>query len=371
MRKLKILHAADLHMDSAFQGLGAGKASVRRSEQRQLLARLSALCRQEQVDLVLLSGDLLDSESTYSETGEALVSCLADIAVPVFIAPGNHDFYCPRSVYARLKLPENVHVFRRSSLECVELAEPGVRVYGAAFTDKNSAPMLDDFHAMGGDDLYEVLCIHGEVDTAGSPYNPISSRQLASSGLHYAALGHVHSASGLLKAGNCHYSWPGCPEGRGFDETGEKYVNIVTLEGDKCSLEQKCIALRRYEILKADITDEEPLLLIHKLLPDETVRDIYRIVLCGETERAPDTAALHYNLSEFFFALQIVDKTRLRRSIWEQAGEDSLRGLFLEKLRSRYEQCADDEERLLVEQAARWGLAALDRGEEVVSHEDK
>ena len=72
MTEIKILHAADLHLDSPFEGLSAGKASIRRAEQRELLGRIADICREERPDLVLLSGDLLDSEHTYFETGEEL-----------------------------------------------------------------------------------------------------------------------------------------------------------------------------------------------------------------------------------------------------------------------------------------------------------
>ena len=77
------------------------------------------------------------------------------------------------------------------------------------------------------------------------------------------------------------------------------------------------------------------------------------------------------NLEEFFFELQLRDNTRLKQSVWEKAGEDTLRGLFLMKLRAKYERARTDEERSRIEQAARWGLAALDNREEVVRHEDQ
>ena len=96
-RTLKILHSADLHLDSPFEGLSAGKAAMRRGEQRELLGRLAALARQEDVDLVLLAGDLLDSDNSYFETGEELVRWLGAMGAPVFIAPGNHDRYTSQS----------------------------------------------------------------------------------------------------------------------------------------------------------------------------------------------------------------------------------------------------------------------------------
>ncbi len=269
MSELKILHTADLHLDSPFEGLPAGKAALRRGEQRELLARLSELVRTEGVQLVLLAGDLLDSDNTYYETGEELVRCLSGIGVPVFIAPGNHDFYTPRSPWARLKLPANVRIFTKSEITCVELPQLDLRVFGAAFCEKRSGPLLRGFSAEKKPGMRNLLVLHGEVGVKDSAYNPITEEELAQSGMDYAALGHIHKASGLRRAGRTWYSWPGCPEGRGFDETGEKTVNLVTLSGDgACRLETRGIALRRYEKLTVDVTGADPLLAVHTQLPD-------------------------------------------------------------------------------------------------------
>ena len=368
---LKILHAADLHLDSPFEALPAGKAAIRRAEQRRLLGALAELAAAEDVDLVLLSGDLLDSGSSYFETGEELIASLRRMVVPVFIAPGNHDPYTPGSPYARLRMPENVHVFTENAVRSVVLPELNARVYGAAFTGKSSPALLADFHAAEEPGVWKLLCLHGELGSPVSPYDPITEEQLAASGLDYAALGHIHKASGLHRAGDTWYSWPGCPEGRGFDECGEKTVNIVTLDDEGgCELKTASIAARRYAVLTVDVTAADPLLAIVTQLPDDTVKDVYRIVLTGETESAPDLKKLYANLSEMFFELQLRDETRLRRSVWERAGEDSLRGIFLKKLRRRYDGAASDEEKKQIEQAARWGLAALNNAEEVVQHED-
>ncbi len=372
MSELRILHTADLHLDSPFEGLSAGKAALRREQQRELLGRLAALAREEQVQLVLLSGDLLDSDKSYYETGTELARCLAGIPAPVFIAPGNHDFYSPRSPWERIKLPGNVVLFTDSEIRAVPIPQLGVCVYGAAFTEKRSGPLLRGFRAERREGVKNLLVLHGDVDAQpDSPYDPISRQELAESGMDYVALGHVHTAGGLRRAEKVWYSWPGCPEGRGFDETGEKTVNLVTLGDDgSCRLEQRCIALRRYEVLRVDVTGSEALLAVHTRLPDDTVRDVYRIVLTGEVEEYPDLRRLQANLSELFFELQLRDETVLRRGLWERAGEDSLRGLFLKKLKKEYDEAPDEQARRVIEQAARWGLAALDNAEEVVRHDD-
>ena len=368
MNALRFLHAADLHLDSSFEALRSGKAAVRRSEQRQLLARMAELVQREKLQLVLLPGDLLDSELSYAETGEALIAALRQMEVPVFIAPGNHDFYTPNSPYARLSFPENVHIFTENALRAAELPALGLRVYGAAYPGKESAPLLRGFHAEN-DGCWNLLCLHAELTKRPSPYAPVTEEELAASGLHYAALGHIHKASGLCRAGSTWYAWPGCPEGRGFDETGEKSVSIVELDEQGCRLTPVSIALRRYEDLRVDVTDQDPLLAIHSQLGDDTGRDVYRITLTGELDAPPDLNRLQRNLEEMFYALQLRDETRLKESVWERAGEDSLRGLFLKKLRAAYD-AAGEEEQALVEQAARWGLAALDHREEVLVHDD-
>ena len=90
---IQILHAADFHLDAPFASLNAEQAAERRGEQRELLARLAELARTRGADLVLLSGDLFDGGELYAETGQALVRTLGQTGCPVFIAPGNHDFY--------------------------------------------------------------------------------------------------------------------------------------------------------------------------------------------------------------------------------------------------------------------------------------
>ena len=75
-------------------------------------------------------------------------------------------------------------------------------------------------------------------------------------------------------------------------------------------------------------------------------------------------AALRRELEGRCFGLRLRDETRLRRDVWARAGEDTLRGTFLRMLRERYEAAEDSAARELVDRAARWGLAALDRREE-------
>ena len=356
---IRILHAADLHLDSPFDALSEEKAALRRREQRELLRSLAGIRAEQGAQLVLLSGDLFDSDASWAETEELLSLTLSEMAVPVFIAPGNHDYYSSAGRWARLRLPENVYVFTSPDFDGVVLGELGVRVWGAAFTDNYSEGRLGELRIPRQDNFTELVCIHGEAGAPASRYNPITEAELAASNADYVALGHNHSFSGLRKAGNTYYAWPGCPEGRGFDECGEKGVLIVDAEPGSVRAKFIPTGARRYEKLRVPAGGLEDF-----RLPDGAQDNIYEITVTGETDKEPDMAALYRALEPRVFALRLKDETRLRRDVWERAGEDSLRGVFLRMLRDRYGSARTDAEREEITRAARWGLAALDGREE-------
>lgn len=364
---VRILHAADLHLDSPFEALSGTQAAQRRREQRDLLRALPELARAHGAQIILLAGDLLDSGSPYPETAKALAETFAGCEAEVFLAPGNHDYYSAGAPYARLTFPENVHIFRTQRIEAVALPELGVRVWGAAFTDSRCPALLRGFSVPKEPGLLDVLCIHAEVGNPASAYNPVSAADLAHSGLDYAAFGHTHRFGGVQRAGGTVYAWPGCMEGRGFDETGEKGVLLADVAAGDVQAQFLPVPGRRYEILRVDVTDADPVQAVLAALPEGAARNICRIVLTGETDRAPNPAALRAALEGRVFAMQLRDETRARRDLWARAGEGTLRGQFLAQLKQKYDAADSDRDRETIVMAARWGLAALDHDEEVVT----
>ena len=355
---LKIIHGADFHLDSPFAGLSPERAAQRRGEQRELLDRLAGLAREKQADLVLLAGDLLDSERVFRETAQALRAALAAIPCPVFIAPGNHDFYSPRSVWTSLDWPENVHIFTSDALEAVEV--PGCTLWGRAFSDAHQTACPLEGLAVPGDGRLHIACVHGCVGT-GNDYGPITPGEIAASGLDYLALGHVHQGSGLQREGGTWWAYPGCPEGRGFDETGEKGVLYVEAEPGRVTAQFVPLAKVRYEIITADITGPDGALFnILEALPGKTSDLICRLILTGEGD-APNLANLQQTLAPEFYGLTLIDRTRLPQDLWARREEDALTGLFL---RTMWDKCQGEPDNPLWQLAARYGLAALEGGEE-------
>ena len=359
---LKFIHAADFHLDSAFAALPPGRAAERRRESRELAFRLADYVNAHGVQLVLLAGDLFDSAAPYRETGEALAEALGRMNAQVFAAPGNHDWCGPGSPWVTVDWPENVHIFRENAMTSVDLPELGAAVHGAAFTSAEQGSGLLAGFSAPEDGRVHLGVLHGEIEPAEARYNPIRREEIAASGLSYLALGHIHKRGEPKRYGGTLCAWPGCIEGRGFDELGEKgFYEGVTDGGKTVSLTFVPFARRRYEVLEADVTGRSPRSAVEAALPEDTANDLYRILLTGETgEGGADAKALETALAGNFYALEVRDRTRVAADVWARAGEDSLRGLFLRELRARYDAARDEAEREAVTRAVRFGLAALD-----------
>lgn len=356
---MRILHAADLHLDSAFAGLAEEKAALLRQESRDILRRMVDWANDHAVDVMLLSGDLFDSDRMYSQTARTLAQALARFRGRIFVSPGNHDFYAPGSGCDAVDWPENVHIFTSRRPQTVLLRSLNASVTGAAFTAAEEWEPFDGASFSGGDAPIRLGVLHGEVTRGESKYRAIPPAEIEKTNLTYLALGHVHRCAGVQRAGNTAYAYPGCLPGRGFDETGDKGFLYGEITPEKVELEFIPFAPRRYQSVTADITDRDPADAVRQALDPDCGQDVCRVLLTGSRRENFSLSALTSELSGLCAALELTDETYPEEDVWARCGEDSLRGLFLQNLRARYDG-ADEEEKRQLLQAARFGLAALD-----------
>ncbi len=325
---LKILHSADWHLDSPFTGFSENQRAFLKRELQKIPGKVADLCRREDCDLVLLSGDLFDG-SVSRDTLDIVKAELKHCGVPVLIAPGNHDFCAPGSPWLEENWPQNVFVFT-GGLESVVIKGLNCRIYGAGYQGMDCPSLLENFRAEG-EEAYHIAVLHGDPTQKHSPYCPITTSQVKNSGLHYLALGHIHKA-GAFRAGQTLCAWPGCPMGRGWDETGEKGVCIVTL-GETAEIRAVSLDTLRFTELEVDIGDNAGQAL-EDALPAAGSTDFYRISLVGTGHIS--LAALRQNL-DAFPNLELRDNTEESVDIWADADEDSLEGVYFTMLRKAME----------------------------------
>ncbi len=99
---MRLVLFGDLHLDAPFTWLQADRAihAQRRQALRETLRNIVELAQAEKADALLCSGDLFEHERTSPDTGAFLKAIFAELhPMPVIIAPGNHDWFGPQSLY--------------------------------------------------------------------------------------------------------------------------------------------------------------------------------------------------------------------------------------------------------------------------------
>lgn len=342
---LKLLHSADWHIDAPFTSFSQEQREFLRREQLKIPGKIAEICRREQCDMVLLAGDVFDgvpSADAVDVVKQALQAC----EVPVFITPGNHDYYEAGSPWREERWPENVIIFT-GGMETVSVGEWNCRIYGAGYRSMDCGPLLEGFRVQG-EEAYQIAVLHGDPVTSRSPYCAVTAAQVRDSGLDYLALGHIHKF-GTFTAGDTLCGWPGCPMGRGWDETGEKGVCIVTL-GEKTDIRFVPLNGPRFYDLEADITEGAEAEL-QRLLPAAAGSDFFRVTLTGQS--GVDTIELAEAFSHIP-NLHLRNRTVPEEDLWKDAGSDSFRGAYFRLLR---EQAGEDPRAILAAEISRKILA--------------
>ena len=348
---VKILHCADTHLDSVFSFLSPSAAQCRREDLRSAFSKCVALAKEKDADIFIISGDLFDSENVSRDTAEFVRKKLAQISdKEVYICAGNHDPFKTSSYLSVMNFGENVHIFSGET-ECIKREE--YDIYGVSFTEPYARKsFLEGFKAENPDKL-NIMVMHG--DFTSNDYNLITKTQLENCGIDYMALGHVHTHE-VIKAGRCTAVYPGCPEGRGFDETGQKGAVYAEVSKSGVKLEFVPVSRRKLHETVIDVTEaensEEITNMLKGSIKDEN--DLYKFVLKGETDIKISGDVLKDNLNAFF--VKIYDRTEPKKDLEKFAEEFSLKGLFVKKVLSEIENGGDEE---LIKLALKIGLDAM------------
>ena len=253
---MKLLHTADLHLDSPFSALGLEEAQARRQGQRELLKRIFDCAREENCDLILMAGDVFDDRYVTPETEALFLELLERTPCQVVISPGNHDPFVEGSFYQKNTQIERLHVFAESALSYFDFPQWNTRVYGYAFRGQSmqESPLSFAEPASEGAGI-RLLCAHGDLMAPLSKYGPITISDIVKFDIKYAALGHVHKAPEPVVTEGAWIGYSGIPEGRSFDETGEGGVWIVTVEeGGVVACERRILSERSYVTAELDVT---------------------------------------------------------------------------------------------------------------------
>lgn len=238
---VKVIHAADLHLDSPFKGLRllpAPVAGLLEGATLKALSRIIDIALREEVDAVVFAGDLSDRKDRSIRARLHLsreLGRLHERGIPSFVVHGNHDPLSDDP--GGVKLPASTHVFG-ATWEEREVRRDGrlrLRVQGVSYPEAVLTENLARrFSRQGSEPTLGLLHANVGGEASGhANYAPCTLEDLAAADLDYWALGHVHTRAGYpLRSGGLAV-YPGNPQGRHINEPGPRGCVLVELDEER------------------------------------------------------------------------------------------------------------------------------------------
>ncbi len=364
---VRLLHIADVHLGASCAFLGE-HAGEHRARLEAALGRALAAARDRQCDLVLIAGDLFDSERPSERLLQQAMRMLANCGLPVCLIAGTHDMAGRRSPYGLAEWKSqcpNVHLMVEASPGSVPFADLGLMVHGRA-APRGESPLQglsrDEGHR------WNVALAHGGLGGEGvlGDAHPISSQEIAASRFDYMALGHWHGWREWREGGTV-ACYPGAPEPLAFDQADTGWAALVTLD-ESVTVERVRVGATRAAIAQLRVEGlSSPSELVDRICTLGDAELLLQVRLSGLVPEGwvVDTEGIARACGDRFAALEVVDCTEQWAAAPEAVGGAGIAAMLREEARRRMEAVRDDTERRVIGEALRLGLAALD-GREVI-----
>ena len=352
---MKILHMADVHLDSKLtRYLDNEKARERRNEILLTYRNAVNYAVENDIEVIIIAGDLFDVRKISATARDAVRDSIEQNPdITFFYLRGNHDAdsFVQTVIEKNGKLPENLKMFAREWTSYRFTAKDGISVVitGAEMDSENSAELVSSLVLNQSD--FNIVTLHGqEIATASkNDAEVIPLREYRNRGIDYMALGHIHEPKIEKLDARGTYSYSGCLEGRGYDECGVRGFNVieVTEISGNPEMDVKFVPFARRTIHRVELDlgivnsgamqgmIDSPR--IARLAKDKISeagveeKDMVRLELTGKINGAVDidTDYIRKILEDDYYHIKVVDKTGVFINYEDFALDMSLRGEFV------------------------------------------
>lgn len=322
---MKIIHAADTHLGSPFSFVSDEKKKKLTIELNDTFARLVEYAKNHAIKHILLAGDVFDKDKVSKKDKEFFYGLLkANKDLEFYYLRGNHD---SNTTYNEEL--DNLHTF--NDKWTFFTLEEGVTLSGIELTEANQGSLYSSL-TLNRDD-HNIVMMHGqETSSVSNPLEDIKIKDLENKNIDYLALGHIHkySETSLDKRGK--YVYPGCIQGRGFDEEGKKGFIVYdtdTKEATFISFAKRIIKKETVDISESVDEATARSLIISKITPSKD--DIIQIMLTGKVSFDPSRLKdiIETALNDKFFYLEVKNKAKKIIKVDDYMKDTSLRGEFV------------------------------------------
>lgn len=256
----RFVHTADIHLDSPLRSLALRNADLAElvgDASRQAFVSTIDLCLAEQVDALVIAGDLYDGDQTSMKTARFLATQMArlhEAGIRVYKIRGNHDALS--RISKQLVFSDLVTIFGGRAQSVLQTAGGlDVVFHGLSFASAKAPESLLPKYPAPQDGAVNVGIMHTSLARAPGHdvYAPCSVADLHGHGFDYWALGHIHARS--IHRGASTIVMPGIPQGRDINEAGEKSATLVTIRDDRSiEIEERLTSVAQFERLSVDLS---------------------------------------------------------------------------------------------------------------------
>lgn len=342
---MKLIHTSDIHLDSPLTSrLTPFKAKERRRELITSFRQTVDDAVKMNVGGIIIAGDLFDSENTATRTVDTVLGIIENAPeVMFFYLPGNHEK--DRVLREGLSLPKNLFIFEK---DWTYFSIGDITVAGRSETDKN---MFDSLNLSKNNK--NIVVLHGELSERSDKNGKIGKRDLSSLPIDYLALGHYHSFSEEKLSERCVAVYSGTPEGRGFDEAGDKGYVILDIGSDYNRHTFIKRSKRNLHTLNVDITgvtrEIELENRVAHAISGIVSEDLVRVTLTGSHDVGfeRDTEAIRMRFENKFYFFEVKDESKLRISSEDYKNDISLKGEFIRLVLSKNELTDAEKEKII------------------------
>ena len=370
---LKILHTADIHLGAKFSGLG-NKGARQREQLLATFKKAIATAINEKVDIVLIAGDLFDSNQQPQKNIDLVIeqfNLLGSNNIPVCLIPGTHDSLDSSSIYRKVdfegKCPD-LKIFTDENTCWKEYPSLDLTVYGKPnLSNRSSVSPLKGLRRSTSS-RFHIGMAHGSLyipQKTAEDDHVFRLEEVKASGMDYLALGHWHRAYRCPVESPAWY--PGPPEWiPGQTEKGVVLVVSVSVAGE-VEVEPKTLGLRDYSEVEIDMNEIQDLPMLKSKISQMAGQNLIgKVTLKGlrDVEFILNTEDLESELGDRFFHLRITDKSHPKSAEIAGGEERLISGRFIRLMKGQIA-ALEGEEKEVAESALQYGVALLD-GKEVL-----
>lgn len=344
---MKIIHCADLHLNSKMQTLlNFEKSYERRLELINNFEKLVNYATNNNVKAILISGDMFDTNEIDIYTKNTIENCIKTNASIDFIyLKGNHD--------------NNISWFNQISFSNLKIFDDKLKkisydnldIYGITCTKENCTSFYNDI--ILDKNKINILSLHGQISKYQANENTINLSLLVNKNIDYLALGHIHSYQVEKLDNRGIYCYSGCLEGRGFDEFGQKGFVLLNIEDNKINHSFIPFAKREFIQLNYDISNEKDWFSLEinlkEKLKEIDSKNFVEIILNGEYDMSFNKylTRLERDLKDNFYYIKITDNSKLKIDIDKLKSDISFLGEFVKLVLDDENLSQDDKQEII------------------------